>query len=280
MIEQLSNAVKFLAFFVASKVGATGLTVTVDVYNPAGTKIVTAASATEIGGGLYSYTLASGSTGTEGEYVAIFKTSGTADQQHIPALWVIGRAGVEDLDAAISSRNATAPPAASAVADAVWDEAISGHGSAGTTGQALGAAGAASDPLLNAVPGAYASGTAGAALGKIGSGQIMTVSPVAQSGDVSIIRGDDYLAADARALEWTDADASWPDLTSATISADMDNGLTFAGSVVNADKVRVELTDVQTRSLMFGDRAFSVRATLSDGSRVTLLSGTWRSRDR
>lgn len=107
-LEQISNAITFYAFYVASKVGKTGLLdVTVDVYNPAGAEIVTAGAATEVGDGLYSYTLASGSTGTVGEYAAIFKTAdGTVDQQHIPALWVVGRAGIENLDATVGSRAA------------------------------------------------------------------------------------------------------------------------------------------------------------------------------
>jgi hypothetical protein len=113
MIEQIGNAVKFLAFFTASKVGKTGLTVTCDVWSPAGSQIVTGGSASAVGGGAYSYTLASGSVTTEGEYLAIFKTTDTTvDLQHVPALWVVGRGGIEDLDAAISSRNATTPPTA------------------------------------------------------------------------------------------------------------------------------------------------------------------------
>jgi hypothetical protein len=119
MIEQVSNSVKFLAFYTASKQGKTGLTVTVDIYNPSGTQIVTAGSATAIGGGLYTYTLSTNNS-AEGEYAAIFKTTdSTVDSQHIPSLWVLGRAGVENLDAATSSRLAssayTAPTAAPTV---------------------------------------------------------------------------------------------------------------------------------------------------------------------
>ena len=88
MIEQVSTSVKFLAFFTASKTGKTGLTVTVDIYDPSGTKITDNQSATAIGGGLYSYTLSSNNS-TEGEYAAIFKTTdSTVDAQHIPSLWV------------------------------------------------------------------------------------------------------------------------------------------------------------------------------------------------
>jgi hypothetical protein len=105
MLEQVSTSVKFLAFFTASKQGKTGLTVTIDIYDPAGSQIVTGGSATAIGGGLYGYTLSSNNS-AEGEYAAIFKTSdSTVDAQHIPSLWVLGRAGVENLDTTVSSRS-------------------------------------------------------------------------------------------------------------------------------------------------------------------------------
>jgi hypothetical protein len=119
MLEQVSTSVKFLAFYTASKQGKTGLTVTIDIYDPSGTQIVTAGSATAVGGGLYSYTLSSNNS-SEGEYAAIFKTSdSTVDAQHIPSLWVLGRAGVENLDAATSTRlpssSYTAAPTVSAI---------------------------------------------------------------------------------------------------------------------------------------------------------------------
>jgi hypothetical protein len=117
MLEQVSTSVKFLAFYTASKQGKTGLTVTVDIYNPSGTQIVTAGSATALGGGLYSYTLTSNNS-AEGEYAAIFKTTdSTVDAQHIPSLWVLGRAGVENLDAATSTRLASSGYTAPANSD-------------------------------------------------------------------------------------------------------------------------------------------------------------------
>jgi hypothetical protein len=128
MLEQVSTSVKFLAFYTASKQGKTGLTVAVDIYNPSGTQIVTAGSATALGGGLYSYTLSTDNS-SEGEYAAIFKTTdSTVDSQHIPSLWVLGRAGVENLDAAISSRSTLTTgdlpsvPSAASVASAVRTE--------------------------------------------------------------------------------------------------------------------------------------------------------------
>lgn len=56
-------------------------------------------------------------------------------------------------------------PAASAIADAVWDEAISGHSAGGSTGEALSAAGGAGNPWITALPGSYTSGQAGYILG-------------------------------------------------------------------------------------------------------------------
>jgi len=136
MLEQVSTSVKFLAFFTASKTGKTGLTVTIDIYDPSGSQIVTGGSATAIGGGLYAYTLSTNNS-AEGEYAAIFKTTdSTVDSQHIPSLWVLGRAGVENLDATVSSRlapsgtlatvttltNAPTVPTASAIASQVRTE--------------------------------------------------------------------------------------------------------------------------------------------------------------
>lgn len=49
--------------------------------------------------------------------------------------------------------------------DAIWDEATSGHSTAGTTGKALTDAGSAGDPWSTALPGAYGAGTAGKIIG-------------------------------------------------------------------------------------------------------------------
>lgn len=61
---------------------------------------------------------------------------------------------------------ATAPSAAT-IADAVWDEALSGHLSAGSTGEALNAAGSAGDPWTTSLPGAYTGSQAGKMLSDI-----------------------------------------------------------------------------------------------------------------
>jgi hypothetical protein len=51
------------------------------------------------------------------------------------------------------------------ITDKIWDEAIAGHLTGGTTGAALNGAGAAGDPWGTALPGAYAAGTAGKIIG-------------------------------------------------------------------------------------------------------------------
>ncbi|MCB9172340.1 MAG: hypothetical protein H6637_05390 [Ardenticatenales bacterium] len=101
MLNLIGQAITFDAFFTNAGVGATGLTVTVDVYRGA-TEIVTGGSAIEIGDGLYTYTLASGSVTNANHYRAVFKTAGTADQKHVPALWVVGSEWVERVDEDVS----------------------------------------------------------------------------------------------------------------------------------------------------------------------------------
>lgn|GEM_PF-2856804 len=105
MLYQTSQSVPFRAIFTASKQGKTGLTVTVDIWRDS-TEIVTAGSATEIGDGIYSYTLASGSTGTAGFYVAVFKTSdSTVDQQWVYSGQIVGNSFAQAVPSANPGAN-------------------------------------------------------------------------------------------------------------------------------------------------------------------------------
>lgn len=88
------------------------------------------------------------------------KTAAQASTALDNTVWTNTKAGY--IDQAISTVSA---PSASAVADAVWDEAISGHLTGGSTGSALNAAGSAGDPWSTSLPGAYGSGTAGKIIG-------------------------------------------------------------------------------------------------------------------
>jgi len=98
---------------------------------------------------------------------AILVDTGTTLDGRIPAALVSGR-----MDASAGAIAANAITAASIasdagaeIADAVWDEATSGHSTAGTTGKALTDAGSAGDPWGTALPGAYSAGTAGKIVG-------------------------------------------------------------------------------------------------------------------
>lgn len=113
-LEQIGQALRFDFFFTTGGQGTTGLTVTCDVYDYAGTKVVTAGAATEIGGGLYTYSMALGFNTAKGNYRAIGKTATTTvDQREIAALWVSGLTWLERIDGAISA-------VAAAAATAVW----------------------------------------------------------------------------------------------------------------------------------------------------------------
>jgi len=209
-ISKQGVALPFRAFFVASKTGKTGLTVTVDVRKPDGTLAVTGASATERGGGWYSYSLSGGSNDADGTWEATFKTTDTTvDQQHLPSLWIVA-SWVAHIDADISD------------------------------------AAAGADPLLNDVPGDYPQGTGGWALGRVKGELITTSVPVASNGKVTIDSGDDYKTADGRALQWQSDD--WSSLSGATIELALSSGLKTPGSI-SGTTVSVELTAAQTRKL-------------------------------
>lgn len=70
-------------------------------------------------------------------------------------------------DALRNTPTSSGGSSAAAIAAAVWDEAISGHLTSGTTGAALNAAGSAGDPWATVLPGSYGAGTAGYLVGAI-----------------------------------------------------------------------------------------------------------------
>ena len=82
------------------------------------------------------------------------------------------------------------------IADAVWDEAISGHAASGSTGEALAGASSAGDPWATALPGAYGAGTAGQI---IGDNLNATVSSRASQTSVDTI--DDLLDTEIAAIK-------------------------------------------------------------------------------
>ena len=88
------------------------------------------------------------------------------------AITAVNSIGVQlktNIDVATSTRMATftytTPPTVAQIADGVWDEALSGHLTAGSTGSALNSASSSGDPWNTLLPGAYGAGTAGNILG-------------------------------------------------------------------------------------------------------------------
>lgn len=109
---------------------------------------------------------------------------------------------------------------------------------------------------------------------------ITVTTPVAANGDITVIRGDDYLAADGRALEW--ADSTWPDLTGSTVTftsrcgdGNENLGLLKACSIVTPSgpgkRIRLELTNANTEAHIVDEYNFDIRAVLASGHKVTLV---------
>ncbi len=133
------------------------------------------------------------------------------------------------------------------------------------------------NPFTAAVPGTYTGGSAGAALGTVSAATVTFVSAVADTGDVELLRGDDYLVANGRALAWTSV--GWPTLTGGTIlfSVQRSQGelWTKAGAVTAPTAARVEITASDTVAIGAGLYPFDLQATVG-GAVTTLLRGSLR----
>jgi hypothetical protein len=271
-----------LAQYIASKAGATGLTVTCDVdeYNVDAATVnnafLTAQSMTAVRNGIYRLFFDGDDTKL---YTATAKTADSSvDQQHIAAV-IVRLDRVNNADELTSTRLPTssysAAPSAASVADAVWDEALSGHATAGSAGAALSAAGGAADPLLNTVPGSYASGTAGYALGRIASGQLTVVQPVLADGFVRIVGGSTYKATIGTSID-VSSDGGWPTVPAGAAIKWVFGSLEYTGSRVDADTVRLELTAAQSAALLAaypGRRTYDIIGTWpAPGSEVVVLA--------
>ncbi len=116
------------------------------------------------------------------------------------------------------------PPTAAAIADAVWDETLADHLTAGSTGNALNAAGSAGDPWSTTLPGAYGAGSAGKI---IGDNLNATVSSRASQASVDTI--DDFLDTEVAAIK------AKTDSLTFTVAGQVDANLTrWQGDTPNA----------------------------------------------
>ena len=94
---------------------------------------------------------------------------------------------------------------------------------------------------------------------------VRLVGPMLIGGNISIVSGNDYFAADGRAMEWSSN--AWPDLTDSEVSFS-DGHFTKRLSVIDSgagisQKIRLELSKEDTNEL-HGNFQFDVTAVLSN----------------
>lgn len=119
----------------------------------------------------------------------------------------------------------------------------------------------------------------------IGTGQAFVEVPIDGDSNITVRRSRDYQQADGLAIEWSNPDGTWPDLTGATIVARVARPgcktsalYDFAASVVTptgSQIVRLELTKAQL-AIIADDYTYELVATLTGGSVVTLVDGQFR----
>jgi hypothetical protein len=116
------------------------------------------------------------------EVAAILEDTGTTLNTHLTDIKGATFSGSTDSLEAIRNRGdaewITATGFSTHSAADVWDVTLSEHLSAGTTGNALNAAGSAGDPWATALPGAYGAGSAGYIIGSNINAPIATVDTV------------------------------------------------------------------------------------------------------
>jgi hypothetical protein len=110
------------------------------------------------------------------------------------------------------------------------------------------------------------------------------VSPVAESGTVTVSQGDDYDSAEAQALPWNLEGKS--DLTGAVVTltiASRSVTITQAGTISNpaaaTQTVTVELTAAQTAQPYPGTGRYDLAAVLANGHALTLARGVTVTKD-
>lgn len=115
----------------------------------------------------------------------------------------------------------------------------------------------------------------------IGTGRVNTEGRAPVGGHYSIVQGDDYLAADGRALSWNSD--SWPDLTGATVIMRLATVINEDGDLLELDGVvsqageATQIVEVDVESATSEALAphtsidFDVEATLANEHSVTLV---------
>lgn len=159
-------------------------------------------------------------------------------------------------------------PSAAQIADAVWDEILSGHAISGSTGEALSAAGGAGDPWITALPGSYSAGQAGYI---VGNNLNATVSSRATQSSVDIVAG--YLDTEIAAIKAkTDnlpaSPAATGDIPTATQNAD---------ALLNRDMSAVSDTNARSplNALRFIRNKWSIAGTTLTVTKEDDATSAW-----
>ena len=150
-------------------------------------------------------------------------------------------------------------PTAAAIADAVWDETLSGHLGAGSTGEALNAAGAAGDPWTTALPGAYGAGSAGYIIGNNVDAPLSTIDTVVDGIQTDLSNGTDGLGAIKTAV---DAIPTSNPTAAAIADAVLDEALS---GHVTAGSLGKAVADIET----------DATAILADTNELQTNQGNW-----
>lgn len=117
---------------------------------------------------------------------------------------------------------------------------------------------------------------------------VLTFTQPDANGNFSIVQGDDYKAADGRAILWTNPGNPWPNLTGATITFVCGKGAftkafgpwpaSSPEPAVPNQNVQLELPAADTIQLspsigVYDSYGYSLTAVLQDGATVTLIQG-------
>jgi hypothetical protein len=143
------------------------------------------------------------------------------------------------------------------LAEGVWDYLVSALGATTTVGGYV-------KSIIDAIK---------AKTDIIGASSVTVTSPVTDANTIELVQGDDYLAADARQLDFTYS--GQPSFTGGTCKLRFTQGrsntavLEVTGTVTSATNVRFEPTAAQTATLTAGSLQFEVEVTLSNGHIIT-----------
>lgn len=291
----------FTAKFVASKVGKDGIAVTWDIdrvtrSTGAVLALVTAGATNVVYGrrGRYGYRL-TGADLTIYDYLATAITAdATVDAQELDAVWTlwslswhdilttaltavgsIGALFVSTLDAAISSRGTADPGDAMALTAGALsdvDTELSGTHGAGSW---EGGGGAPTVEEIRAEMDDNSTQLAAirAKTDAIGTGSAFIAAPVLPSGNVNMVVGDVYKAADGRSFDWTYP--TWNIAIGSVVVVIIQNIVVFTATRISATAVRLELTSIQSSTVKPGRHTFYIREIQADAEPISILTGTW-----